>query len=158
MVCTDMLDLALSSIHAADKFARVDIDSMLQKFNSNGSAQTRPRILVVDDERLIADTISEILGGAGFEVMVAYDGSGALGAIAQFQPDCLLSDVLMPRMNGVELAIAVRRICPETRIILFSGQAGISEILLDAQRLGLDFELIPKPIHPLKLIELIKEG
>ena len=63
----------------------------------------------------------------------------------------------MPKMNGVELAIAIRKMYPSTRIMLFSGQAGISEILLDGQRKGFEFELIAKPIHPLKVIEYLTE-
>ncbi len=115
-----------------------------------------PRILVVDDEKRITETLSEILQLAGFQVESACDGWTALEIAARFQPDCLLSDVLMPQMNGVELAIAVQKIFPSVRILLFSGQAGIAGILHDAQRRGFEFELIAKPIHPLKLIEAIK--
>jgi CheY-like chemotaxis protein len=116
----------------------------------------RPIVLLVDDERLIVDTLTEILEGAGFLVLPAYDGWMALGKVAHRRPDYLLCDVLMPKMNGVELAIAIRKMYPSTRITLFSGQAGISEILLDGQRRGFEFELIAKPIHPLKIIEHLK--
>jgi hypothetical protein len=57
----------------------------------------------------------------------------------------------------VELAIAVRKMYPAVKILLFSGQAGISEILLEGQSRGYQFELIAKPIHPLKLVERLKE-
>jgi CheY-like chemotaxis protein len=117
----------------------------------------RRKVLVVDDQRLIVDTIAEILEGAGFDVIPVYDPWEALEAAARFQPDHLLTDVLMPRMNGVELAIAVRKMYPAVKILLFSGQAGISEILLDGQRRGYEFELIAKPVHPLKLVERLKE-
>jgi hypothetical protein len=60
-------------------------------------------------------------------------------------------------MNGVELAIAISKMFPTARILLFSGQAGISEILLEGQRQGFEFELIAKPIHPLKLIERLRD-
>jgi CheY-like chemotaxis protein len=73
------------------------------------------------------------------------------------QPDYLLADVLMPGMNGVDLAVAIRKMYPTARILLFSGQAGITEILRAAQDQGLQFELIPKPIHPLSLIARLKE-
>ena len=89
--------------------------------------------------------------------MAAYDGWTALEAAARAHPDCLLSDVLMPGMNGVELAIAMRKLYPAARILLFSGQAGISQILLEGQKQGFEFELIPKPIHPFKLIERLKD-
>ena len=114
-------------------------------------------MLVVDDEKLIVDTIVEILSRAGFDVVSAYDGWGAVEAAGHFRPDYLLSDVLMPRMNGVELAIAIRKMHPATKILLFSGQAGISDILLSGRQQGLKFELIAKPIHPLKLIQLQKD-
>ena len=128
-------------------------------FEASNTAETQPRrptVLVVDDEKLIVDTMVEILNGAGFEAIGAYDGWTALEQIAHRQPDYLLSDVLMPQMNGVELAIAIRKMHPATRIVLFSGQAGISEILLEGQRQGFQFELLAKPIHPLKLIEHLR--
>jgi DNA-binding NtrC family response regulator len=63
----------------------------------------------------------------------------------------------MPEMNGVELAIAVRKMFPSTKVLLFTGQAGISGILLEGQKQGYEFELIAKPIHPLRLIERLKQ-
>jgi len=117
----------------------------------------RRKVLVVDDQKIIADTVGEILEGAGFQVMVAYDGWTALETGYRFNPDYVLSDVLMPRMNGVDLAIAIRKMLPATKVLLFSGQAGISEALLAGKRQGFEFELIPKPIHPIKLIERLKE-
>jgi len=117
----------------------------------------QPKVLVVDDQRLIADTLAEILENAGFDAVAAYDGFEALEKAARFHPDWILSDVLMPRMNGVELAIAFRKNYPNAAILLLSGQAGISGILEDGRRQGYQFELIAKPIHPLKLIDRIKE-
>ena len=115
------------------------------------------RALVVDDERRIADTLCEILTASGFDARACYDGWSALQSAQVFQPDYLVSDVLMPRMNGVELAMAIRSMFPATKILLFSGQVGISEILEDGKLRGLTFELIAKPVHPLKLIaELTK--
>ena len=116
----------------------------------------RSRILVVDDQKLIVDTIAEILQGAGFEVATACDAWTALELAASFHPDRVLTDVLMPGMNGVELAIAVRTMYPTVKILLFTGQAGISEILQGAEAQGYTFEVIPKPIHPQRLIERIK--
>lgn len=124
--------------------------------NLRASHRERRRILVVDDQKLIVDTLAEILGGAGFEVAVACDGWAALELAASFHPERILSDILMPGMNGVELAIAVRKMYPSVKILLFSGQAGISEILERAEERGYKFDVIAKPIHPQKLIERIK--
>ncbi len=144
-------------IYVAGKPVPIEANSPREGPSDEGSGRNWPRILVVDDEKLIADTVAEILEGAGFKVAVAYDGWTALDIAARFQPEYLLSDVLMPRMDGVQLAIAIRKMCPAARILLFSGQAGISETLLNGQKQGFEFELIAKPVHPLKLIERLKE-
>jgi CheY-like chemotaxis protein len=143
-------------IHLADDILRNNGGFVFSETESDHSQPVRPRILVVDDQKLIADTISEILEGAGFEAEAVYDGWSALEAAARFRPDYVLSDVLMPRLNGVQLAMAISRNHPGARIVLFSGQAGISEILQDAREKGFEFDLIAKPIHPLKLIDLLK--
>ena len=72
-------------------------------------------MLVVDDQRLIVDTIVEILESYNFRAFAAYDGESALALAARIRPDVLLADVLMPGMNGVELAIAVRSLLPSTQ-------------------------------------------
>lgn len=153
-----MFEMRSGSLYAADDFSR---NQMTHSQNESGSKEPRQipsKILVVDDERRIADTVTEILEMAGFYVMAAYDGCEALETAVKFQPDYLLADVLMPKMNGVELAIEISKMFPAARILLFSGQTGISEILQDAQKRGFEFELIAKPIHPLELIERLKNG
>jgi CheY-like chemotaxis protein len=123
----------------------------------NDSQHARPRVLIVDDQKLIADTLAEILAEADFDATACYNGKQALEIAARFHPQWLISDVLMPQMNGVALAIAIRQSYPQTSILLFSGQAGISEILLQAHREGYEFELIAKPIHPTTLINRLKQ-
>lgn len=152
-----IFEMTSGSIHLVDKLSRDQIETSWVEIDAEEPQPGRPKVLVVDDERLIADTITEILEGAGFDAMAAYDGWTALETAARSHPDCLLSDVLMPGMNGVELAIAMRKLYPAARILLFSGQAGISQILLAGQKQGFEFELIPKPIHPYKLIERLKD-
>ena len=144
-------------IYASDESFKGWTGHVPQAGDAVEAKRERIRVLVVDDQKLIADSLAEILGNSGFDAEPAYDGWQALEIAARFHPDWLLSDVLMPRMNGVELAIAVRKSHPGTAILLFSGQAGISEILQDGQRRGFEFELIAKPIHPLKLIERLTD-
>jgi CheY-like chemotaxis protein len=152
-----MLETATGSIHLANDFLSEGFQSSREDTESPEPDRARRKILIVDDQKLIADTLAEILEDAGFEAVAAYDGWSALEIAARLQPDYLLSDVLMPQMNGVQLAIAMRRAHPAAKILLFTGQAGISEILLEGKQQGYEFELLPKPIHPLKLIERIKE-
>lgn len=115
-----------------------------------------PRILVVDDERLIADTIVQILNRNGFIAEAAYSGSQAIELARLYCPELVLSDVMMPNVDGVEAAIEIRGHCPDTRIVLFSGQAATVEILARARDRGFNFELLPKPIHPTQLIKHLR--
>jgi len=115
-----------------------------------------PRILVVDDETLIADTIVQILNRNGFIAEAAYSGEQAIECAKRSCPDLVLSDVLMPQIDGVEAAIQISQHCPDTRIVLFSGQAATIEILSRAKERGYTFELLPKPIHPTQLIQHLR--
>ena len=127
---------------------------------TGGKAQIRtpaPRVLVVDDEKVIADTIVQILNRNGFIAEAAYGGEEAIEKAGRHCPEVVLSDVLMPQIDGVEAAIAIRQHCPDTRIILFSGQSATVEILARARERGHTFELLPKPIHPTELIKHLRE-
>jgi len=111
------------------------------------------RVLVVDDEQVIADSVVEILGEYGYEAVAVYSGDSAIELVHQQCPDIIMTDVIMPKMNGVDTAIAIRDLCPKARIILFSGQAATADILKKARTAGHDFELLPKPIHPEQLLK-----
>lgn len=117
-----------------------------------------PHILVVDDESIIADTIVQILNKSGFIAHAAYNGHQAIAEARKHCPELVLSDVMMPAIDGVETAIAIRELCPDTRIVLFSGQAATMEILSRAQKRGHTFELLPKPIHPTQLIKHLRDS
>ena len=110
------------------------------------------RVLVVDDERIITDTLAAILRNAGYETDAAYDAMSALSQCESFRPELVISDVVMPEMSGVELAIEIRKRYPNCRVLLFSGQAGAFDLLEDARLRGHDFELLAKPIHPADLL------
>ncbi len=118
--------------------------------------RVNPRILVVDDEVIIADTIVQILNRNGFIAEAAYSGEQAIEMARDTCPDLVLSDVLMPQVDGVEAAIQIRQLCPDTRIVLFSGQAATLEILSRAHARGYNFELLAKPIHPTQLIQHLR--
>jgi CheY-like chemotaxis protein len=116
-------------------------------------AADKPTILVVDDQEIIADTTAAILNRFGFQAVHTYDAHTALQIAATLKPDFLLTDVSMPIMNGVELAIAITKLSPGTKILLFSGQAGVSNILREGEEKGYVFDLVAKPIHPENLVQ-----
>lgn len=114
-------------------------------------------ILVVDDEQRIADTLALILQCNGYEAAVAYEGDSALVQASKVRPDLLLTDVIMPGMNGIELALAVSKTFPECKVLLFSGQAATAELLGLAKKQGSDFPLLAKPVHPEDLLKKVAE-
>lgn len=111
-------------------------------------------VLVVDDERVIADTLSMILSRSGFSTMTAYDGVAA-GACKRRPPDLVISDVMMPGMTGVELAITVAQTIPACKILLFSGQAATVDLLEKARDAGYNFTTLTKPVHPTDMLRRI---
>ncbi|HEX5410834.1 MAG TPA: response regulator [Terriglobia bacterium] len=114
------------------------------------------RVLIVDDELTIADTLVEILSGEGYDAMAAATGDSALASAQTFLPDIVISDVIMPGINGVELGIRIRRDLPRCRVILFSGQTETSDLLGQARKRGHEFEIIAKPIKPQTLLAMIR--
>jgi CheY-like chemotaxis protein len=116
-----------------------------------------PLVLIVDDEKVIADTLSVILSNSGFAIMTAYDATTALDLASVIPPDLLLTDVSMPGMNGIELAIALVQSVPDCKILLFSGQASTVDLLGEAQHAGYNFTLILKPVHPTDLLSRISK-
>lgn len=110
------------------------------------------RVLVIDDEKPLAETLAIILRSAGYEATTAYDGTNALSQVESFQPDIVISDVVMPGMNGIEVCSRIQAEHPQCHIILFSGQAATNELMQNARAKGCDWELLVKPVHPADLL------
>jgi DNA-binding NtrC family response regulator len=116
------------------------------------------RVFVVDDERIIADSLATILNNSGYDASPFYDAESALLACELGKPDCLITDVVMPGRDGINLAIEVTNRVPACRVLLFSGQAYTSGLLATVQGRGLDFEVLPKPVHPRELLAKLEIG
>jgi FixJ family two-component response regulator len=116
------------------------------------------RIFVVDDEEIITTTLVSILNMSGFDAYGFVRPLEALQAAQSKRPDILLTDVVMPEMFGTDLAIQMKQQCPECRVLLFSGQAGVSNFLEKARERGHEFTLLSKPIHPSDLLEEIRRS
>jgi CheY-like chemotaxis protein len=121
------------------------------------SEEKKPLVLVVDDERIIADTLSIILSRNGFSTVTAYDGLAGLELAQSVRPDLLISDVMMPGMTGVELAIALTHAIPTCRILLFSGQAATVDLLEKAREAGHAFTTLAKPVHPTDMLKRVRD-
>jgi len=119
--------------------------------------QRQPYVFVVDDEPVIATTLATILRlNGGFRARSFTQPLEALEAARVENPDLLITDVVMPLLSGIELAIQVRELCPDCKILLFSGQAATSHLLEAAGANGHNFELLVKPVHPADLLAKIR--
>jgi DNA-binding response OmpR family regulator len=85
------------------------------------------RVLVVDDEPDIRETLTDLLAADGYEVSTAIDGADALSRVVEQRPDLVLLDVDMPRLRGVEALVAIRALSPTTQVIMMSGKADLEE-------------------------------
>lgn len=115
------------------------------------------RVLIVDDERRIADSLCEILNRSGYEARAVYSAHEALQILAVFHPDLVISDVIMPGKTGVELASELRSSAPKLPVMLLSGNAGTEELLASYRdRLG-RILVLAKPFAPRELLRVIAE-
>jgi len=125
--------------------------SMAEQTNS-----IKPKVLVADDEQVIANTLAIILNQHGFEARAVYSGEKALEELDSFQPDMLISDVIMTGMTGIEVAIETRKKLPNCKVLLFSGQAATADLLERARAQGHEFDILAKPVHPTDLLAKLR--
>jgi CheY-like chemotaxis protein len=117
---------------------------------------SKRRVLVVDDEEVIANTLAIILNNAGYEARAVFSGEQAIELLESFQPEMLITDVIMPGMTGIEAAIATRNRLPKCNILLFSGQAVTADLLQEARTQGHEFDILAKPVHPSDLLAKLR--
>jgi CheY-like chemotaxis protein len=118
--------------------------------------RVKPKVLVVDDERVIADTLAMILNQSGFDARAVYSGEKAVEMASTFAPDMLITDVIMADLNGIDAAIMIRALLPRIKILLFSGQAATADLLEKARARGYEFEILAKPVHPQDLLSRLQ--
>jgi CheY-like chemotaxis protein len=147
------LNLAVPSADSPD--ARVLLS---RKRNELATLQTTRRVLILDDEQIIANTLALILNRNGFEACAVYNAQDAIETATRLSPDVLISDVVMEGLTGIDAAIRISELVPNCRIILFSGQAATADLLQRAQDDGHHFELLVKPIHPRALLQRLSEA
>jgi len=120
-------------------------------------SDVQPKVLIADDERVIADTLAAILNHEGFEARAAYTSAQAVEIARAFRPDMLIFDVIMDEMNGIEAAVRIKATLPSVRVILLSGQIATPDLLEKENAGGYGFEVMIKPVHPRELISRLRE-
>jgi DNA-binding NtrC family response regulator len=123
--------------------------------------RTQPKdqtIFVVDDESIISQTLGMILRNAGYEARSFSEPDAALKAARGERPDLLLTDMVMPEMDGMELAMRMQELRPSCKVLVISGHLlslPSAGRLHDEDRQHIDF--LCKPVHPLKLLAKIED-
>jgi DNA-binding response OmpR family regulator len=113
------------------------------------------RVLVVDDEIIIADTLAMILRGHGFDALAVYSGELAISTAITMKPDLLISDLMMLGLDGIDTAVQIRSLMPECKVILHSGHVNMSDPPLRDRLEEHSLEVLPKPLHPHTLLKRI---
>ncbi|MGB6191938.1 MAG: response regulator [Terracidiphilus sp.] len=113
------------------------------------------KVLIADDERIIANTLTLILNTSGYEAKAVYSGEKALELASEMSPDVLICDVILGGISGIDVAIHIARDQPACRVILFSGQAATADLLERAEADGYRFDILAKPIHPKVLLDYL---
>jgi CheY-like chemotaxis protein len=117
----------------------------------------RHKILVVDDERAIASTLAMIFESQSYETATAYSGEEAVQVAGKFHPDCIVSDVAMGKMNGIDAAMAILSELPECKVLFISGNATYQDLFGSAEAKGFHFEIMQKPVPPSDLLTKVSQ-
>jgi len=116
----------------------------------------------VDDEETILDTVCAISKSVGYSTSRACCGQDTISAAVDSCPSLLLCDVMMPGLNGFEIALQIKKRCPGCRILLFSEQVASALMARDLgqvfSNLGYRFELLSKPLHPSLLLHEVQQA
>jgi DNA-binding NtrC family response regulator len=126
--------------------------------SSGGTMSTNnKRVLVVDDEVNVADTLVLILQVFGFEAIAAYSGQEAVTTAQQFKPDAAILDVVMEHLSGIDAGVLISEMFPKCSVVLFSGQNKAAEMLQRANADGYNFPIFAKPVHPQLFLDYLRD-
>jgi two-component system response regulator MprA len=117
--------------------------------------EPKSRILIVDDDVSVAESLGLIFEGRGYDVRRAYSAEDAIDLVAEWQPDAAILDVMLPRMSGIELARAMGTAIPTCPVLLVSGHPGVEDMLTEAEAAGETYEILAKPLHPSLLLDRV---
>src|SRR5512132_1947213 len=118
--------------------------------------EDRPRILVVEDEKVIRDMLADFLGMEGYVVRTAEDGTTALGELEKGHYDLVISDLKMPRMGGIQLLDAISKTAPDALTVIMTG-FGTVETAIDAMKRGA-YDYVLKPFKLDEVVHVVQRG
>jgi DNA-binding NtrC family response regulator len=134
-------------------FPTVPVEAAPRQAYLHSPEKLRPVALIVDDEPVITETLAAILNSNGLTAITALDGLQALETALAIPPEILITDLSMPHMDGLELAIEITRAIPDCEVILSSGHGSSCDLAERMSVLQCDFTMLVKPVHPADLLD-----
>jgi PAS domain S-box-containing protein len=116
----------------------------------------KPKVLVVDDERLIREHCADTLAQAGFQVLTAADVQAALRVTQTDRPAVILLDIVLPGMGGIEALSHFAKLAPHTPVIMIPARASLQNAMESLKHGAYDY--IPKPLQPEVLVAAVKRA
>lgn len=113
------------------------------------------RVLVVDDDVRVADSLVQILNATGHQAVAAYGAEAAMKLAEKLNPEAMISDVVMGPVSGIELTNHIREHYPDCRVLLFSGYSSTRAFTQAFLTRGSNVQFLPKPVDPNRILEFL---
>jgi CheY-like chemotaxis protein len=136
-----------------------DLVKLVRSRDDLKPVSAKKKILVVEDEFGLQETLRDVFQMEGYDVRVAVDGDKGYKAYLKFKPDLVFTDIVMPKMNGLELVSKIREKDPEIKVIYVSGFFGVRPLkdALDEEVRNYGYPVLSKPTKISIMLNLIKE-
>ncbi|MBW1781970.1 MAG: response regulator [Deltaproteobacteria bacterium] len=136
-----------------------DLVELVRGNDTMQPVSAKKKILVVEDEFGLQETLREVFQMEGYDVRVAVDGDKGYKAYRKFKPDLVFTDIVMPKMNGLELVRKIRETDPKIKVIYVSGFFGVRSLkdALDDEVQKYDYPVLSKPTKISVMLKLVKE-
>jgi DNA-binding NtrC family response regulator len=122
----------------------------MSKEQPKAGTHPQAKVIIADDQRVLADTLAVILQWGGFQTLAVYSAENAIQMAAREKPDLLITDVVFrgESHTGIDVALRVRELLPDCKILLFSGDDSTAALLEKAKADGHEFQFLQKPVYP----------
>ena len=143
--------------HILSQMKDEDLIELIKK-GAKKQAKRKKKILIVEDEFGLQEIFKDIFLMEGYDVRVSVDGVNGYEIYCQFEPDLVFTDVVMPKMNGLELVKKIREVNPQIKVIYISGFFGIKRLKreLDEDILKYGYPTLSKPFKTSEMLDLVK--
>ena len=144
-----------------DLLSRVSDEELVELVRKGLKTSTdgKKKILIVEDEFGLQDLFRDVFLLEGYDVRVAVDGDQGHEVYSKFQPDLVFTDVVMPKMSGLELVAKIREVNPRIKVIYISGFFGVKRLKreVDEEMLTYGYPCLSKPFKISALLELVRD-